>query len=287
LDAALQLPKDELTIEKTSCLIKKFFQPEKAGSESLKQEAEGLASVVILHSGQTGGDLSKCIAGIRKHTPEPHELILVPTGPHADTDSLKQIAKDNKYIILKSKFPLTYPEACNKSFAEAKGEYVVILNDDVVVTEGWLSYMLEQLESGSDIGIVAPMTVNVEGPQGVHRVRSGELRVTSGEKARTQEDSLRLFETDGQLEEFAKAFRERNRHRRIETINLSGFCMLFRREMVKKIGFMDERLEIPDFADNDYCLRAAIEGYRNIIAGDVFVHTHRNRTLAGRGGKFG
>ncbi len=243
---------------------------EKIGSPF--QLKKGLSSIIVLIFDQTD-HLSKCLQSIKYRTSEPHEVIIVQVGSVMDSESLRDLREKHKFTLIEDKNPLPYPQAINKGIAEAKGEYVVILSDDVVVTEGWLSGMLEHLNSADDIGIVAPMTVNVDGPQGVHKFEIGDWRSDSDD---------RIID---EINKFAKAFRERNRHRRIETVNLNGFCMLFKRDLPKKIGFMDERLEIPDFADNDYCLRAATEGYRNIIAGDIFVYSRLDRTLAGKSGK--
>jgi tetratricopeptide (TPR) repeat protein len=48
--------------------------------------------------------------------------------------------------------------------------------------------------------------------------------------------------------------------------------MLFRRDLVERIGMLDESFGTGNFEDDDFCLRAALEGCRNLVAGDVFIH---------------
>ena len=62
---------------------------------------------------------------------------------------------------------------------------------------------------------------------------------------------------------------------------IARFCMLFRRELVDRIGLLDESLGTADFADEDFCLRAELAGYRNMIAGDVFIHHFGSRNFIG------
>jgi tetratricopeptide (TPR) repeat protein len=76
------------------------------------------------------------------------------------------------------------------------------------------------------------------------------------------------------LEEFAKSFRERNRYCRVPSRELSEFCLLFRRELVEKIGPFDESLGQNNLEVDDICLRAALDGHINLIVGDVFVYKY-------------
>ena len=59
--------------------------------------------------------------------------------------------------------------------------------------------------------------------------------------------------------------------------------MLFRKDLVDRIGILDERFGSGNFEDDDYCLRAALEGYRNLVAGDVFIHHHGSASFKGNG----
>mgnify|MGYP001793344699 CR=1 FL=1 len=56
---------------------------------------------------------------------------------------------------------------------------------------------------------------------------------------------------------------------RLEVDRPVGFCLLFRRELLDKIGFLDERFGIGCFEDDDYCRRALLAGYRAAIAVDA------------------
>ncbi len=226
-----------------------------------KERVKGFVSIIILTSNQQEY-LKKCVKSIKKHTQEPHEIIFVPSdSSHAPFKLLRKFVKENpNYKLIENKGGLGYAKTCNRGITNSSGEYIVIVTDDVLVTDSWLSGMLECLKSASDIGIVGPMAINVDGPQGVMKAD---------------------YSSPDYLDQFAKAFREKNRYRRVTIRNLNGFCMLFRYELAEKIGLFDERFDSYEFANNDYCLRTALQGYRNIIAADVFVHHYRMRSLTG------
>ncbi|MEW6054238.1 MAG: glycosyltransferase [Nitrospirota bacterium] len=303
---------------------------------------EGLVSIVILLSGQRQYS-RKCVESVLKHTRESYELIFVPLiASFAPPKWLRRLLKENRNCRLikvpshiegggsqgvkgsmdsnprtleslnLSSQPLGFSQACNLGMAESSGEHIVLLNDAVEVTKDWLTGLLECHSSADDIGIVGPMTVNMEGRQGVKIATPSGLAMTKKESARNDTFSSRHYEesakTDDEaisriklnneisspsarndkktghceernadgtaLEAFAKEFRDRNRYRRVYVKNVDSFCMLFSHEMAEKIGLFDERYDMPKYADKDYCFRASEEGYRNMIAGDVFVHFH-------------
>ena len=57
--------------------------------------------------------------------------------------------------------------------------------------------------------------------------------------------------------------------------------MLFRKELVERIGLLDESFGTGNFEDDDFCLRAELEGFSNVIAGDVFIHHYGSRSFIG------
>jgi len=204
----------------------------------------------------------ECVESIRKHTPEMHEIIFVDNGSSDGSSKwLNKLIKSNShYKLIENKKNLGFSKGCNQGIEAATGEYVLLLNNDVVVTENWLCGMLECLTSAPHIGIVGPMTNNVSGPQKVPVVGYSSI---------------------DELTDYARVFRKKNRHRWIPKRRVVGFCMLFKRQLIEEIGFLDERFGPGNFEDDDLCLRASLAGYHNVIAGDVFIHHYGSRSFIG------
>lgn len=227
----------------------------------LRPAISGLVSIIILTFNQL--DYTKqCIDSIRKHTPEKHEIVFIDNNSTDGTvEWLDKIVKHNPhYRLLRNKNNLGFAKGCNQGIEAASGEYVVLLNNDVVVTKSWLAGMLECLNMSPYIGIVGPMTNKISGPQQV--MKTGYASIDD-------------------LDEYAASFRSKNRHRRIPLRRIVGFCMLFRRNLVEKIGLLDENFGTGNFEDDDFCLRTSLEGHRNMIAGDVFIHHFGSRSFIG------
>lgn len=221
----------------------------------------GLASIVILTFNQL--EYTKmCVKSLRRHTPEHHEIIFIDNGSTDGTAKwLKRLTKENRnYRLIENRQNLGFASGCNQGIKASDGEYILLLNNDVIVATGWLTGMLNCLNSAPDAGIVGPMTNNISG-----------LQQLISDEYRSVDD----------LDEYAAEFRKRHLHRRIPLRRIVGFCMLFRRTLVERIGLLDETFGTGNFEDDDFCLRAALEGHRNYIAGDVFIHHYGSRSFIG------
>lgn len=223
----------------------------------------GIVSIVILTLNQL--DVTQqCVASLQRHTPEPHEVVFVDNGSTDGTvEWLRaEVARHPAYRLVENTNNEGFARGCNQGIAATSGEFVLLLNNDVVLTPHWLKGLLECIERTPQAGIVGPMTNQISGRQRVERPAYEHLE---------------------QLSAFAESWRERHRHQRTFAPRVVGFCMLFKRELVREIGRLDESFGTGNFEDDDLCLRAELAGHRNLIAGDVFIHHHGSRSFVGNG----
>jgi GT2 family glycosyltransferase/Flp pilus assembly protein TadD len=247
---------------------------EKAKTESLSSKARSssvvakfvspITSIIILTYNQLEYT-KKCLESIAANTPEPHEIIIVDNGSTDGTvEFLDLEAGRNKsrIKIIKNEENLGFALGNNKGIAEAKGDYVVLMNNDVVVTPGWLKRLVEVTQRKPQIGIVGPMSNYVSGPQLVKEVSY-------------QKTSLKG------LKKFSQAFARKHEGETMPYWRVVGFCMLIKREVIDKIGGLDGRFGLGNFEDDDFSLRAALAGFESWIVKDCFVHHFGSRTFAG------
>jgi GT2 family glycosyltransferase/tetratricopeptide (TPR) repeat protein len=221
----------------------------------------GLTSIVILTHNQL--DYTRlCVDSIRQRTDEPYELIFV---DNASTDGTPEyLAGIRGAKVICNKENRGFPAAANQGIKAAAGRQVLLLNNDTVMTTGWLGRLLRALHRDPKIGLVGPCSNCVSGEQQV---------------AVAYED---LLDLDGFAWDWGKA----HNRQAVETDRLVGFCFLIRREVIDAIGLLDERFGIGCFEDDDYCRRALRAGFRAAIAGDAFVHHFGGRTFVASGTDF-
>ena len=233
-----------------------------ARSARVPGRVPGLASVIILTRNALQ-DTRACLDSIERHTAVPYELVLV---DNASTDGSAEYLsgyaseRDNVSLVLNAT-NRGFAGGNNQGLALARGEYVLLLNNDTIVTEGWLEHMLAALREDLDLGMVGPVSNNISGAQ---RVPAQYHDLTS-------------------LEHFAAEWTAANAGKRVPTARLVGFCLLMRRAVIDRIGGLDERFFPGNFEDDDLCLRAQAAGFKLAIAADAFVHHAGGRSFAANG----
>lgn len=216
-----------------------------------------LTSIIILAWNQLGYTRA-CIESIRKFTQAPYELILVDNGSRDATGNYLQTIPGAK--VIRNKENQGFARGCNQGIRLAEGDYILLLNNDTVVAPRWLENLTICLESAPSVGLVGPRSNCAGGPQFIS-VYYPNLRAA---------------------EDFARNFnRESNPSQWFELDMVVGFCMLIKREVVEKIGLLDETFGLGNFEDNDYCRRAKGVGYKILCAGDTFVHHFGNCSFIG------
>jgi radical SAM protein with 4Fe4S-binding SPASM domain len=237
----------------------------KSAVESRPSEKQtDLVSIVILTFNQLKYT-KQCVESIERNTPEPHEIIFVDNGSSDGTRNyLEKYAKKNDHdhvMLILNDENKGFAGGNNQGIAQAKGKYIVLLNNDVVVTEHWLERLIAHLKTHPDIGMVGPMSNSVSGPQLVPNVPYG--------------DAMKA------MQKFARDFTAGNAGKTTDILRLVGFCLLIKKEVIDVIGGLDENYVSGNFEDDDLCLRTFIAGYKNIIAHDVFIHHYGSMTFKG------
>jgi GT2 family glycosyltransferase/tetratricopeptide (TPR) repeat protein len=221
----------------------------------------GTTSIVIVTHNQLEYTRT-CVESIRRLTDEPYELIFV---DNASTDGTVDYLKSLPgALILTNDENRGFPEAANQGIEAAGGSQVLLLNNDTIVTTGWLRRLLVALHSDPKIGLVGPCSNFVGSTQQIE----------------ANYDSLTGM--DGFAWEWGKLYNGRLE----DTDRLIGFCLLIRRTVIDEVGLLDEQFGIGCFEDDDYCLRAIKRGWRAVIARDTFVHHFGGRTFVGTGVDF-
>jgi glycosyltransferase involved in cell wall biosynthesis len=151
-----------------------------------------------------------------------------------------------------------FARACNQGLAIARGNLLVLLNNDALVPPGWLSQLRIALADPS-VGLAGPVTNRI-GNEAEVEVAYATWGDFLGEAA------TRAREHSGEVTD-------------IGTVTM--FCMAMRRDTLDRIGPLDQRFEIGLLEDDDYSLRARACGLRTVCVHGLLVHHFGETSFGG------
>jgi GT2 family glycosyltransferase len=125
--------------------------------------AEHPTASVIITGWRAAPYLTECLASLHALAPTvPYEVIVTLNEP---TDALLE-SLDRQVdgaLIASTPVNVGFGGACNRGAAMARGRYLVLLNDDATVLEGWLESLVEAAELSDDVGAVGSRILHEDG----------------------------------------------------------------------------------------------------------------------------
>jgi len=207
----------------------------------------GLVSIII-PTCAAQGMIETCITTLRRITAyRNYEIICIENIAPKDR-KWRSWLRRNADRVTATEEAFNWARFSNLAAAQAKGEYLLFLNDDIEITDRhWLDALLEQAQR-PEVGVVGPRLLYPD-----RRVQHAGMFLAAVGQARhafryTAEDDPGYF---------GLALTQRN------VIAVTGACLLTQRETFDALGGFDETQSIVN-NDLDYCLRAWQNGLFNV-----------------------
>jgi len=228
---------------------------------------------VIILNYNGGKDTIDCIRSIQKSTRQPADKIqnwkILIIDNKSQDDSLIQLKKTfPKIEIIENKINKGFAGGVNTGIKEALkrgAEYILLLNNDTVAENDFVTPLITYLENNESIGIVSPV---------IKYKKNGKLLYDLGGKVNWGIGRTKHLEI--------QSFKDAKTQREEKIDYVSGCCMMVRREVFEKIGLFDERFFLY-FEDVDFCLRARKAGFGISVVKDSII----NHKLSGSFGNDG
>jgi GT2 family glycosyltransferase/glycosyltransferase involved in cell wall biosynthesis len=215
---------------------------------------DSLVSIVVVTWNNL--DLTKaCVESVLADTSYSSiELVIVDNASSDETPAfLRDLdAREERVRVILNDENTGFSRGNNIGLHASRGNYVVLLNNDTVVTHGWIRTMVNHLNRDQSIGILGVITNNI----------GNEARVETRYKSVEDMPSEAFLLTRRGLGDV------------FDIPVVAFFCCGMRRGVYEQIGDLDENYGLGFFEDDDYCQRVREVGLRVCCANDIFVHHH-------------
>lgn len=169
-------------------------------------------------------------------------------------------SRDNTSEFIRTNYPqlqliqipknLGYGRGNNVVLREVKTEFALVLNPDALISESSIQKVLQAMKLDVKVAIAGPLILEQ------NTISNEDI---AKEKARIEEDFSTI--KDMYYEKFGNSYDSRF---------VSGACIFLRMEVFQKLGFFDEKIFM-FYEDDELCLRAKRNGYRNLTVTDAVV----------------
>lgn len=183
-----------------------------------------------------------CLASIAEHAGDvPMEVIVVDDESTDDTRAV--LAEVAGLRSFRNESNRGFIDSCNRGAGEARGEYLVFLNNDTTVTPGWLESLLDTFRAFDDAGLVGAKLVYPDG--------------------RLQEAGGIIFNDASGWNYGRGDDPDRPEYNFVrEADYCSGACIAVRRRVFDELGRFDERYRPAYYEDTDLAFKVREAGLR-------------------------
>jgi GT2 family glycosyltransferase/trans-aconitate methyltransferase len=203
--------------------------------------------------------LKQIVESIRECTEGDYKIYCIDNN--SKDGSVEYLRAQDDILHIESTKILSFARSYNMLMTIAPDDYICLVNNDIVVTPEWNKRLTNHFNMHSDLGLIGPVSNFASGLQIKNDIKYKSKSELYNEAEKIYHEGL------GGLR-----FCDR----------VAFFCVILKRELLVKVGFLDERFDPGNFEDDDYCLRTKKAGLKIAYCSDVFVHHYGSVTFKKR-----
>lgn len=190
----------------------------------------------------------QCVESILKNTVTPFRILFIDNASSDETqtylaEAARNCPQHGSLQVLRNKENIGWTRALNQGIRQSSAPYIIFANNDLEVFPGAIEEMISIAKSDPTIGIVNP---------------------NSNEFDLKKNDWLRTIPLRG---------------KKMESFHAAGFLMLFKREVLQRVGNFDEIFSPGYFEEMDYSERARQAGFFCAVALGAYVFHHGSKSF--------
>ena len=233
----------------------------RSGSENTAIAPHRMVSVIIPSKDHPEA-LEKCLRSFRERTQYRfYEWIVVDNGSSEENrEKIEALQRTYGFTYIYEPMPFHFSKMCNLGEKRARGDLILLMNDDMEVIEGsWLGRMTGQAMQ-SHVGAVGAK-LWYAGSENIQHAGITNLKIGPSHKLITFPD----------VEDY---YYGRNRVT-YNVVAVTGACLMVSRKKYEEVGGLDENLPVA-YNDVDFCFKLLEAGYLNVQRNDAILYHYES-----------
>lgn len=204
---------------------------------------------------------TECLVSIRDNTQTDISFEVI-VSDDASTDLTPDLLPQVEGVVyLRNSQNLHFVKNCNAAAQRAKGEFILFLNNDVQVTQGWLDPLVDAFRHNAHVGAAGPKIIYPSG----HLQEAGVMLLANGNS-----ELIGLGDNP-----------DRPRYNFLRGVDYcSGAALLVKKQIFLETGGFWDELAPAYCEDLELCLRLSHQGLRILYVPQSIVVHHLSRTTA-------
>lgn len=224
--------------------------------------------VIVNYNGYK--DTLECIKSIEENEKNIDYKIIVVDNKSTDESIKKLSVLKNIYLIKSNKNGgFSYGNNLGIKYAIEKGaKYILLLNNDTIITKNCISILKEEMDKHKELGIISSRIMYYDFKNKINSVGGyvDWLRGTA------------VIENKGCL------YKEKDKKMKY-TEFVTGCCMLIKKEVIDKIGYLPEEYFMY-YEDVDYCTKAIKNNFKIGVCYNSVIYHKESASSGGDGNPF-
>lgn len=216
-------------------------------------------------------DVQRCFEAIERNTDGfKVNVYVVNDGSEAlTTEWLREFCKNKPmFVLTENEKNKGYTPTVNVGLRQCKGDYIVTLNSDTIVTKGWLNGLVRCFKANPGLGVAGPLS-NAASWQNVPTLLDENNQFAVNE-----------LPQGWNADDMASLVRAASKRYYPQVPFVNGFCFMIGKAAFDKVGLLDEATFPTGYGEeNDYCIRVAQAGFKLAICDDTYVFHAKSRSF--------
>lgn len=228
------------------------------------EEADGKCGMIsaVIPSKDHPETLEKCLSSFRERTEySNYEWIVVDNGSAPENKSrMEALREEYGFLYLYEPMDFNFSAMCNLGAKNARGEYLLFLNDDIeIIEKDWLHILAGQAGQPRTGAVGAKLWY--AGSEAVQHAGITNLDIGPSHKLITFMDDRCYYYGHNQVT--------------YDVIGVTAACLMIEKKKYREIGGFEETMKVA-YNDVDFCFKLVEAGYYNVLRNDAVLYHHES-----------